>query len=138
MNIIPRNFDSIFDDFFPSLRSTTESNFGQLIPRVDVEEQETQYLIKADLPGINKEDINVELQNGLLTIRAEHTEEKEDKKDGKVIRRERHSGSYARSFSVGKGVTEDDVSGRFENGVLTLTIPKKDNEEPTTKRINIA
>ena len=138
MSLIPRNFDSIFDDFFPSLRATTESSFGQLVPRVDVEEQDNQYLIMADMPGINKEDIHVELHNGLLTIRAEHTEEKEDKKDGKVIRRERHSGSYARSFNVGKGITESDVSGNFENGVLTLTIPKKESEESPVRKINIA
>jgi len=138
MSLLPRNLDSIFDDFFPSVQSQSEQHFGQIVPRVDIEEQDNKFLVKADLPGIKKEDLHVDLHNGLLTIRASHSEETEDKEDGKVIRRERHSGSYTRSFNVGDGVTENDISGDFTDGVLTLTVPKKPDADPAPRRIEIS
>lgn len=137
MSLITRNFDSIFDDFFPSVRTAPEANNGHMIPRVDIEENEKSYLITADLPGIKKEDLNVELNNGMLTIRAQHDETSEEKKEGVVIRRERRTGSYSRSFNVGKGITEEDIKGDFVNGVLKLTVPKASQVEPQTKRIQI-
>lgn len=138
MSRLPRTFDSIFDDFFPSIRSNTETNNGFMVPRVDIEENETSYLITADLPGIKKEDLHVELNNGMLTIRAQHEESSEEKKEGVIIRRERRTGSYSRSFNVGKGVTEEDIKGEFTDGVLKLTVPKASQVEPQTKRIQIS
>ena len=138
MSLLPRTFDSIFDDFFPSIRSSAETNNGFLIPRVDIEENEKNYLISAELPGIKKDDIHVELNNGMLTIRASHEESTEEKKEGVVIRRERRTGSYSRSFNVGKGVSEDDIKGEFTDGVLKLTVPKASVVEPVSKRIEIS
>lgn len=138
MSLLPRTFDSIFDDFFPSIRSSAETNNGFLIPRVDIEENEKNYLISAELPGIKKEDIHVELNNGMLTIRASHEESSEEKKEGVVIRRERRTGSYSRSFNVGKGVSEEDIKGEFTDGVLKLTVPKASEVEPVSKRIQIS
>lgn len=138
MSLLPRTFDSIFDDFFPSIRSSAETNNGFLIPRVDIEENEANYLITADLPGIKKEDLHVELNNGMLTIRAQHEESSEEKKEGVVIRRERRTGSYSRSFNVGKGVSEEDIKGEFTDGVLKLTVPKASQVEPQSKRIEIS
>jgi HSP20 family protein len=138
MSLLPRTFDSIFDDFFPSIRSTAEANNGFLIPRVDIEENEKSYLISAELPGIKKEDIHVELNNGMLTIRASHEESSEEKKEGVVIRRERRTGSYSRSFNVGKGVSENDIKGESTDGVLKLTVPKASEVEPQSKRIAIS
>lgn len=138
MSLLSRNFDSIFEDFFPSVRSMPETNNTHLIPRVDIEENETSYLITTDLPGIKKEDIQVELNNGMLTLRARHEESSEEEKDGVVIRRERHTGSYSRSFNVGKGVSEDEIKGEFIDGVLKLIVPKASQIEPETKRIQIA
>lgn len=137
MSLLPRHFDSIFDDFFPSVRASSETSNGHIIPRVDIEEKENKFVITADLPGIKKEDIHVELNNGMLTIRAQHEESSEENKDGVVIRRERHTGTYSRSFNVGKGVSEQDISGNFENGVLKLEIPKASQIEPQAKRIQI-
>tara|TARA_R110001592_G_scaffold65716_2_gene201721 strand:- start:821 stop:1234 length:414 start_codon:yes stop_codon:yes gene_type:complete len=136
MSFLPRHFDSIFDDFFPSVRTTNENN-GHLIPRVDIEETENNYQISADLPGIKKEDIHVELNNGMLTIHAQHDEISEEKKEGVVIRRERLTGSYSRSFNVGKGISEENVKGDFVDGVLKLTVPKASQIEPQSKRIQI-
>lgn len=138
MSLIPRTFDSVFDDFFPSIRSNAETNNGFMIPRVDIEENENSYLITADLPGIKKEDLHVELNNGMLTIRAQHEESSEEKKEGVVIRRERRTGSYSRSFNVGKGVSEEGIKGEFNDGVLKLTVPKASQVEPQTKRIQIS
>lgn len=138
MSLLSRNFDSIFEDFFPSVRSMPETNKAHLIPRVDIEENETSYLITTDLPGIKKEDIEVELNNGMLTLRARHEELSEEERDGVVIRRERHTGSYSRSFNVGTGVSEDEIKGEFVDGVLKLIVPKASQIEPPTKRIQIA
>lgn len=137
MSLLPRHFDSIFDDLFPTARSTADVNDGQMTPRVDIEETEKSFLITADLPGIKKEDIHVELNNGLLTMRAQHEETSEEKKEGVVIRRERRTGSYSRSFNVGKGVSEEDISGEFVDGVLKLLVPKAREVEPQAKRIQI-
>ena len=137
MSLLPRHFDSIFDDFFPTARSTADVNDGQMIPRVDIEETEKSFLITADLPGIKKEDIHVELNNGLLTMRAQHEETSEEKREGVVIRRERRTGSYSRSFNVGKGVSEEDISGEFVDGVLKLAVPKAREIEQQAKRIQI-
>lgn len=137
MSLLPRNFDSILDDFFPSVRAVPEANNGHLIPRVDIEENEKSYLITADLPGIKKEDLHVELNNGMLTIKAQHDETTEEKKEGVVIRRERRTGSYSRTFNVGKGISEEDIKGDFKDGVLKLTVPKASQVEPQTKRIQI-
>jgi HSP20 family protein len=138
MSLLARNIDSIFDDFFPSVRSVPETSNNHLVPRVDIEENEENYLITTDLPGIKKEDIHVELNNGMLTIRAQHEVSSEEKKDGVVIRRERHTGSFSRSFNVGKGILEDDIKGEFVDGVLKLSVPKASQIEPQTKRIQIA
>ena len=105
---------------------------------MDIEENEKNYLISAELPGIKKDDIHVELNNGMLTIRASHEESTEEKKEGVVIRRERRTGSYSRSFNVGKGVSEDDIKGEFTDGVLKLTVPKASVVEPVSKRIEIS
>ena len=78
------------------------------------------------LPGYDKDDVEVSVDKGYLTVSASHNENKEDKEDGKYIRKERYSGSCSRSFYVGDAVTQDDVKAKFENGVLTLEVPKKE------------
>jgi HSP20 family protein len=148
MNIIPRSSllpsflsnDSIFDDFFPSLLSglsRSESEIGYLMPRVDIEEEKDHYFIKADMPGIKKTDLNVEISNGMLTINGHYDEKLVEKEGKKVIRRERRSGSYFRSFNVGKDVTEKMITADFSDGVLKLKVPKSKETEPQAKRIEI-
>lgn len=108
--------------------------------KTDVIEEDKDYKLQADLPGFNKEDIHVDMTNGSLTISAKHSENN-DKKDenGKYIRRERSYSSYKRSFQVDKNLKPEDISAKYENGVLTLVIPKKEalpeKEEP--KQIEI-
>ena len=111
-------------------------NFGGM--RVDIHEDDAGYEIVADIPGVKKEDISISLQNDVLTISASKETESEEKK-GKVIRRERSSGTYSRSFSVSHGVKQNDIKANFEDSVLSLVIPKltPEEEEPDVRKINI-
>ena len=96
--------------------------------RQDIKEHDNCYDLMIDLPGVKKEDIKAELNDGYLTVSAENNTSKDEKDDnGKYICRERYSGSYSRSFYVGDAVTEQDISAKFENGTLKLTVPKKES-----------
>lgn len=116
------------DDFFvfPQERKSAASTKNNLM-QTDVKETETGYEVVIDLPGYSKENVNAELKDGYLIISATTTSNDEEKsEDGKYIRKERYSGSCSRSFYVGDAVTQDDVKAKFENGVLTLEVPKKE------------
>ena len=104
----------------------------------DIQDTGKEYVLEAELPGFNKEDIHVDVQDGVLTISAKH-EEKQDEKDeksGKYVRRERRYGSYQRSFNL-NGVDAKNIQGAYENGVLKLTLPKEQPTVPETHRIEI-
>jgi HSP20 family protein len=93
--------------------------------RIDVHEGETAYTVKADLPGVKKEDISVEIDGNVVTISAEAKEEKEVKEKGKLVRSERYYGSLYRSFSLGHDIDESAATAKFTDGTLELTLPKK-------------
>ena len=105
--------------------------------KTDVKETEDSFEIDIDLPGFKKENVTARLENGYLTIQASKglDKDKEDK-EGKYIRRERYAGSCSRSFYIGEGVTQDEIRARFEDGILRLTVPKKDKKQ--VKKINIS
>lgn len=140
MNLIPRDsffdFDRLFNQFL-SPAAPKEMAEGFFSPRVDITEHEDHYSITADLAGVEKDNIHVTLENGILKLEAAINTEKEDKKAGKVIRKERYSGSYVRSFNVGNGVTEADINATLNNGVLELSVPKVSETAPERRRINI-
>ena len=116
--------NNIFDDLFNAPFFTRSE---QNMMKTDIKEHDTGYELTVDLPGVKKEDIKAELNDGYLTITAENNTSKDEKDEkGKYICRERYSGSYSRSFYVGDAVTEEDIKAKFENGTLTLDIPKKD------------
>ncbi|MBT8140252.1 MAG: Hsp20/alpha crystallin family protein [Gammaproteobacteria bacterium] len=140
MNLIPResifDLNRVFDDFFsPAAAQRGSREFFS--PAVDVHENEQGYTVKLDLPGVKKEDVNVQLQDGLLTIEASHDAESSEEKDGKVIRKERRTGRFSRSFSVGKEISQSDVNAGFENGVLSITLPRVSETTPETRRVEI-
>ena len=116
--------NNIFDDLFNAPFFTrNEAN----MMKTDIKEHDGGYELTVDLPGVKKEDIKAELNDGYLTISAENntnTDEKDE--NGKYICRERYSGSYSRSFYVGDAITEEDIKAKFENGTLKLDIPKKE------------
>ena len=123
--------DNLFNDrFFNGLCDSrnTAKQFDNMsgLMRTDVIEKENCYQLDAELPGFNKEDIKIDLKNDVLTISASHSENKDEKDDnGKYIRRERRSSSYQRSFRV-EGLKPEDIIAQYRNGVLTVTLPKKE------------
>ena len=96
--------------------------------KTDVRETEDSYELDIDLPGFKKEDVSVELKNGYLTIQAAKSLDKDEQKNGKYIRQERYAGSMSRSFYVGEGVRPEDVKGKFENGILQISLPKAEQK----------
>ena len=128
--------NNIFDDLFNTPFFTRSE---QNMMKTDIKEHDTGYELTVDLPGVKKEDIKAELNDGYLTITAENNTSKDEKDEkGKYICRERYSGSYSRSFYVGDSITEEDIKAKFENGTLTLDIPKKEAlPEKQTKYIAI-
>ncbi len=103
--------------------------------KTDIQDKGDHYLLEADLPGVKKEDIAVDIDGDNLTIRAERRSD-HDEKNGNYVRCERSYGSYARSFDI-SGVKADDIKAGYNDGVLTLTLPKKDVEVAGTRRLSI-
>ena len=105
--------------------------------KTDIRDEGGAYVLEAELPGFQKEDINIQLSDNYLTITAEHRTESEEKdKKGNYIRRERTWGSYSRSFDV-SGIDCANIKAAYKDGVLTLTLPKQKKEEPTGRRLEI-
>lgn len=143
MNLVrrnsPFNLSTIFDEDFPSLPSfrLMPDLMSDSLPAVDITENDKQFVLKADFPGMKKEDINITLDNGMLTLSAEHREEKEEKEEGRVVRRERRYGHYSRSFTLGQDIDEDRIDASYDNGVLTLVLPKAAKKQSRGKAIRI-
>ena len=123
-------FNDWMDFSFPDVDRKLYGKHVDRIMKTDVREKEDAYEVIIDLPGFKKEEVKIELKNGNLTIHAAKTLDKEEKKEGKYIRQERYSGNMSRSFYVGENVKVQDVQAKFENGILTLDIPKKDPKKP--------
>lgn len=131
-----RSLANFFDDFdrhfFGDLTHSTPSAF-----RTDIRDDGDRYVLDADLPGFNREDIHLDLQGDVLTITAQHEDKKEEKNDkGDYICRERTSSAYSRSFNV-SGIRGEDITAAYQNGVLQLTLPKQETQVPQTRRIEI-
>jgi HSP20 family protein len=133
-------FDDWMDDFPMKGFLDQEHNplygkHGKNLMKTDVKENDKSYDLIIDLPGFKKDEIQVQLDNGYLTINASKGVNKDEKdKEGKYIRQERYMGSCTRSFYVGNGVEQKDIHGKFENGTLQLSIPKKDQKELEAKK----
>ncbi len=104
--------------------------------RIDITEKDGTYVLEADLPGFKKEDISVDIDKDCLTITAEHKSEEKEENADSYIRRERYYGSYTRSFNV-KGIDTEAITAAYNDGVLTLTMPKKEPEVPAARRLEI-
>lgn len=104
--------------------------------RTDITEKDGKYILEADLPGFKKEDISVDIDKDCLTITAEHKSEEKEENADSYIRRERYYGSYTRSFNV-KGIDTEAITAAYNDGVLTLTMPKKEPEVPAARRLEI-
>ncbi len=116
----------------------TELSFADWAPSVDIEEEEDKYVIKADLPGVEKKDIDVKLENGILSIRGEKQTETETGKGTKRHRTERFHGTFARSFTLPDAVKADKVDASYKDGVLELSIPKAEEAKPKSIDIKVS
>ena len=128
MMMIPRrhnDFDLIEDMFRDPFFANEESK----IMKTDIKEKKDKYIIDIDLPGYEKEDIKMSIEDGYLTVNASTNTEKEDKEEGKFVRKERYVGSCSRSFYVGDAVENEDIKASFKNGTLKIEIPKKENKK---------
>jgi HSP20 family protein len=134
-------FESIpdlFQGFFRPMR--TLASFGGDVPfsdiKLDVSESDNAFVVKADLPGVEKDDIDVKIEGNVVSIAAKAERNKELKEGERLIRSERYSGMVSRSFSLGTEIDENAASAQYQDGVLTLTLPKK--ATPGRKRLQIS
>jgi HSP20 family protein len=116
-------FEDIFRRMFRPIRWEGEAAAPEI--KVDVEENDKAYVVKAEIPGVKKEDIDVQIDGNVVSISAESKREKKVEEKGKVIRSERYYGSMLRSFSLANDVDQAEASAKYTDGILELTLPKK-------------
>lgn len=136
-NMLPSRRDfrdlrrQFFDDIFDQVPGESVSF------KTDIIENENDYTVEAELPGMNKEDIELDYHDNVLSISAkQESETNEEDEERNYIRRERSTRSFSRQFLI-RDIDEDGISARFNNGVLEVTLPKKESEEPETRKIDI-
>ena len=117
------SFDDLMRLVFKPVRWEGENQPLQI--KVEVEESDKSYKVKAEIPGVKKEDISIQIDGNQVSISAESKQEKDVKENGKVIRSERYYGSLYRSFSLGQDVDQSGASAKYADGILELTLPKK-------------
>ena len=131
-------FDDMFpfdDSFFASKKNPLYGKNASRVMKTDIKENEGSYELDIDLPGFKKDELHLELNDGYLTISAEKGLDKDEKdKNDKYIRRERYAGSMSRSFYVGENMKEEDIHAKYENGILTLDVPKEQKKAVPEKR----
>jgi HSP20 family protein len=134
-----RTRDSIFDDLFNELYSLPTSFLSKsgmdLSPRIDISETDSEYKIEAELPGINQKEIDVKIDNNILTIKGKKEDIKEEKEKNYHLR-ERYYGAFQRSISLPNNIEPEKIKASFENGVLNISVPKSDKRTP--KKIEIS
>ncbi len=135
-------FDDLFSDPFDTMLPVSRELYGKharSLMKTDVRETDSTYELDIDLPGFKKDEIQVQLENGYLTISASKGLDKDQKdSEGRYIRRERYAGASSRSFYIGDSVRKEDITAKFEDGILRLSVPKKEHKEiPQTNYIAI-
>ena len=136
---MPGLFDEFFDDFARPAVVRRGNTAAAQIMKTDVKELDNGFDLDIELPGYKKEDLQLELKEGYLTVSASKKAENNDEKKGTYIRRERFVGTSSRSFYVGEEVTQEDIKARFEDGILNIFVPKKEAQPkiPESKYITI-
>ena len=131
-------FDDMFpfdDSFFASKKNPLYGKNASRVMKTDIKENEGSYELDIDLPGFKKDEITAELKDGYLTVSAAKGLDKdEEDKKGKYIRKERYAGAMQRSFYVGENLTQEDIKAKYENGILRLSVPKKEAKPVETKK----
>jgi HSP20 family molecular chaperone IbpA len=126
MLVPKRNSFDLFDDFFEDeFFPRKERN----LMKTDIREQKDKYIVDVDLPGFEKENINLSIENGYLNIHAKVEKKEINKEEEKYVHRERYMGECSRSFYVGDEIKENDIHAEFKNGILKVEIPKKEEQK---------
>lgn len=139
MTLLKRRIPTLLSDFFDEPFSTSVADwFGDRLwisrqPRVNIDEKNEQFDIEVAAPGMKKEDFHITCDNGLLTIKAEREEKKEEKQRN-YTRREYNYNSFSRSFTLPENVKSEEVSAKYDNGILRVTVPKKVKGEAKAKK----
>lgn len=148
--LMPRIFgESLFDDLMDFRFPTEEEFFGKRNPlfgkhgknlmKTDIREKDGSYELDIDLPGFKKDEVKAKLENGFLTISAERGLDRDQKdNEGRFIRQERYAGAMSRSFYVGDSVKQEDITAKFEDGILRLSVPKQEMKKLENKDQYIA
>ena len=139
-NLFDDWMDFPFEKDFFGTKNPLYGKHAKNMMKTDVRELENTYELDIDLPGFKKEEVNIELDKGYLTISATRTADNDEQdKKGQYIRRERYSGECSRSFYIGENIEPKDVIAKFENGILQIAFPKAPQpKQPENKRISIA
>lgn len=133
MMMIPRRkneFDLLGEMFTDPFFNEHESK----VMKTDIKEKKDKYLIDVELPGYEKENIKIEVEDGYLTVNAEIDSSKEENDEGNFVRKERYIGSCSRSFYVGNEVQSEDIKASFRNGMLKIEVPKKEEKKELPKK----
>ena len=129
-NLFDDMFDFDFDKEFNRMMRPLYGKHAQNMMKTDVRETDNSYELDIDLPGFKKDEITIQLDNGYLSISASKGLDKdEENKNGKYIRRERYAGAMNRTFYVGGNLTQQDIQAKFEDGILKISVPKKDVQQ---------
>jgi HSP20 family protein len=134
---IQQEMNRLFGTFFDS--PTGDGNGGLMrrwIPAMDLLEEDDHFVLRADLPGLDEGDVNVELEDNVLTISGERKSQHGDRKDG-YYRIERAAGSFSRSLTLPEGIDAESIRARFEKGVLEVIVPKPEQRKPRRVAINV-
>jgi len=129
--------DNIMNGFFRA-PMTPNLDTSVRLPAIDISETDLAYLVKTDLPGMRKQDLNITIDDGILTINAEHLEEADEKKNGRLIRQERNYGKFCRRLRIGTDVDDKKVTAKYQEGVLSLTLPKEETARPHRVKVVVS
>lgn len=130
--------DDIFNNLFKPSQLIEEAQSTDQTPSIDIREREHDYLVSADMPGVKKDNIDVQIENGVLTVTGEVERNSEEKEGERLLRQERYYGKYVRSLRLGKQINSDKIEASLKDGVLELTLPKAEEVKPKKVAIKVA
>jgi len=131
-----RSLSPLFNSFFDTPTTSAVLRSRRWVPALDIVESDDRYVLKADLPGLSEGDVNIEVQDDVLTISGERKSETTEKRDG-YVRIERASGAFRRTLRLPEGVDAEKVAATFDQGVLEVTIPKPEERKPRRVEIQV-
>ncbi|MBM4161268.1 MAG: Hsp20/alpha crystallin family protein [Ignavibacteria bacterium] len=134
---VQREINRLFDDFFRGgMQSDTTLGPSYWTPAVDIVEEDDQFVVKMELPGVNKEDVKITLETNILTVQGEKKHEKEEKGEN-TYRAERSYGAFQRSFTLPTTVKSDKIDAVYKDGVLAVTLPKAEEARPKQIEVKV-